>query len=198
MACMTVLLASACASVPPPQPRVQHTPWLALTVEQGGQRVPLTNPALRETHAGLARAPFTLVLPNRGEDDTYRLAGWQTRDIIDLAENAPRAQLNGIQPPPYFDYATGMADTAAGSGTLMLNLEGHHHLAGLRLGPDPDRHTVFFGDVLVIHDNGARVEMPIEDVRGPINLVVWFDENDDAIMQHGEYEYLVLQFDRAS
>ena len=172
--------------------RVIHTPWLALRFEQDGQRPSLVTTETLVTQVELARAPFTIILPVRGEDDTYQLAGWDDASIFALAASDQRAgPERATGTPAYFGDATGMADTGASSGTLMLNLRGHHYLQGLRLGPDRDRHVFHVSEVMGLNRQGI---VPIEAVDGPLYLVVWFDENGDDAMSHGEYEFLILNF----
>ncbi|WDA42399.1 hypothetical protein [Erythrobacter sp. BLCC-B19] len=174
---------------------LRHSPWLALRFEQGGAEVPLANTDLLRSEVTLARAPFTIVLPVRGADDTYMIAGWTDEGIFTAAKASARA---GPEPltelPPYFREGTGMADTAAGSGVLMLNAEGHNHLYGLRLGPDYYRHAVSFSAIGSHDANGDWRETPISAAKGPVYLVAWFDEDADGIMRHGEFEFLVLNF----
>ena len=172
-----------------------HSPWLALRFEQGGAGVPLVRDELLRSEVTLRRAPFNLVLPVRGSDDTYWIAAWTDDSIFAAADPEARAQPDPpTQLPPYFQPGTGYADTAAGSGSLMLGTEAHNHLFGLRLGPDYYRHT-FSVSTIAGHDaQGQWRETPIAATKGPLYLVVWFDEDGDGVMRHGEFEFLVLNF----
>lgn len=194
-ACLLTLAAAACTTVPAGDP-VAHTPWLGLQVEQGGVEVPLASTDQLTTRVSLTRAPFTVVLPVRGDDDAYRVTAWTDASVFEAAEpdsRRMRGRDNGV--PFYFSEATGMADTAAGSGTLFLNDQGHHFLAGLRLGPDADRHTFHVSTMLYL-GNDERREYPASQQSGPLYLVAWFDEDADESMDHGEYEFLILDFHR--
>lgn len=174
---------------------VAHSPWLALRFEQGGVEMPLENTDLLRTYVTLKRAPFTIVLPRRGADDTYQIAAWTDDSIFAAAEvDARRGPMPAADPPPYFRPGTGYADTSAGSGVLKLGEDAHNHLTGLRLGPDPDRHAVFYSAIGADDAQGAWRETPIASSKGPLYLVAWFDEDGDGIMRHGEYEFLVLNF----
>lgn len=178
--------------------RVLHTPWLGLRIEQNGREVPLVNTELRLTEAQLESAPFTIVLPVRSDDDLYRVTAWWSPDIFETAYSSPAASPRQAELPPYFRGGTGMADTAASSGTLMLNQEAHHYLTGLRLGPDTDRHLFHASEVLTLGRDRSRVQMQMEQVDQPIYIVTWFDENGDNQLQHSEYDFLILNFSGAS
>ena len=174
--------------------RVIHSPWLALRIEQDGAEVPLRHVALLRTEARLRRAPFTLTLPVRGADDDYRLAAWSDASILLAATAETGSAHDGREDDetPFFSPYRCMADTAAGSGTLMLNKEGHHCLSGISLGPDRDLHRFHVSQVL-----GPGGTLQIEDHAGPLFLLAWFDEDANGVPEHGEYELLVLQFEPA-
>lgn len=194
-ACLLTLAIAACATVPAGD-LVGHTPWLGLRFEQDGNEVPLSRIDQLTTQVHLARAPFTMVLPVRGEDDTYQVVAWTDDSVFTRADPDSRRDIsedNGV--PDYFSGGTGMADTAAGSGTLFLLDEGHHYLTGLRLGPDLDRHTFHVATMLYL-GNSERREYPASQQSAPLYLVAWFDEDQDDSMDHGEYEFLVLTFER--
>ena len=184
-----------CGEAPLPAQRgqpVAHTPWLGLRFVQDGEEARLTNRDLLTTEVRLRRRPFRLLLPRRGADDVYMVTAWTDNSIfanvplaIDLRDTGDAAQFS------YFSFGSGIADTAAGSGTLYLNDQGHNHLRGLRLGPDRDRHAVYYSALF-----RDRVETPIEAVEGPLYLVAFFDEDDDGVLEHGEYEFIVLTFAR--
>lgn len=174
---------------------VAHSPWLALRFEQGGAEVPLDNTDLLRTEVKLGRAPFTIVLPRRGADDTYQITAWTDDSIFAAAHvDARRGPKPLAELPPYFQPGAGMADTAAGSGVLMLSAEGHNYLSGLRLGPDYYRHAVSYSAIGAHDSNGEWREVPVSAAAGPLFLVAWFDEDADGIMRYGEFEFLVLNF----
>jgi hypothetical protein len=189
---LALLLASPLAAQ---DARLAHSPWLGLRFEQGGVEVPLAAKDTLRSEVTLKRAPFTIVLPVRGKDDTYQIAGWTDDSIFAAADADARAAPEPpAELPPYFQPGTGMADTAAGSGVLMLNKEGHNHLYGLRLGPDYYRHAVSYSGIGGDDANGEWRETPIAAAKGPLYLVAWFDEDGDGIMRQGEFEFLVLNF----
>ena len=174
---------------------VAHSPWLALRFEQGGADAPLVRTDLLRTEVTLKRTPFTIVLPRRGADDTYQIAAWTDDSIFAAAEvDARRGPKPLAELPPFFQPGTGMADTAAGSGVLMLSTEGHNYLQGLRLGPDYYRHAVSYSAIGAHDSEGEWRETPIAASNGPLYLVAWFDADSDGIMRHGEFEFLVINF----
>jgi hypothetical protein len=189
-ACLVAAGAQPSAARERPQP-VDHTPWLALRFVQDGREAPMVQRDLLTTEVRLRRRPFQLLLPRRGQDDAYQLTAWTDRSIFRRAPVGVLVRDMEAETPTYFSPGTGLADTAAGSGTLFLDPEGHNYLGGLRLGPDPARHVVYYSGIF----RGGR-EVPLERVRGPIHLVVFFDENDDGVVDHGEYEFVTLRFTR--
>ena len=194
-ACLLALATAGCVTAPAGDP-VEHTPWLALQVEQAGSLVPLVRTDEFTTEVHLARAPFTMVLPVQTQDDIYRLTAWNDSSVFESAEvDSRRFQNRDNGVPFYFSAGTGMADTAAGSGTLFINDEGHHFLQGLRLGPEQARHTFNVARMLYL-GNDERREYPVSAQSDPLYLVVWYDDDEDGSMDHIEYEFLVLHFDR--
>ena len=170
-------------------PQVQHTPWLALRFVQDGAEVRLARRDLYTTEVRLRRAPFQIRLPTRGKDDVYLLTAW-TEDSIFASIPLGRDLADNDEPFSYFAPAGGIADTEAGSGTLYLNNEGHLYLGGLRLGPDPANHVVLFSTVFSLDGE----EQPMARVTEPLYLVVFHDEDDDGVVENGEYDFVVLNF----
>ncbi|WP_143738088.1 hypothetical protein [Erythrobacter donghaensis] len=192
LALLALTLAAPLAAEDTPLP---HSPWLAFRFEQGGKQVPLVNTDLLRSEVTLKRAPFTILLPVRGDDDAYLLTAWTDDSIFAAADPTARAKPTPpADPPIYFGRYTAMADTAAGSGTLMLRDDGHHYLSGIRLGPDRCRHSLTFSTLGGKDAAGQWQEVPMRAVKGPLYLVAWFDADGDGVMRHGEYEFLVLNF----
>jgi hypothetical protein len=174
---------------------VMHTPWLGLRFVQDGREAGLVNTDSYTTQVRLARHPFTIMLPTRGADDTYRITAWSDESIFaEAADNVQETRRDPPSLPAFFAPGTGLADTGAGSGTLMLDNEAHHYLEGLRLGPDPKQHLYFVSQVFRRNPSGDAVTIPIKAQKKPIYLVAFLDENGDHSMQNGEYEFIVLNF----
>ncbi len=197
IAALALIIAAPAAAAEPT--RVIHSPWLALRFEQDGAEAPLLHTESLVTEVQLRRAPFTIVLPVRGEADTYHLTAWTDRSIFASAEPEGRAGPDApTDVPIYFGQGRGMADSDASSGVLMLDAEAQHYLQGLRLGPDAGRHVFHVSQLLGPDRKNARMrsQIEIEDVAGPLYLVVWFDVDSDGAMALGEYEFLILNFEQ--
>lgn len=198
LACAAALLgtglgASAPAVAEDAKVTLLHSPWLALRFEQDGKMVKLEPGETLRSEVRLKKRPFTIVLPVIGEDDLYQIAAWDDASIFKPIDDQPRTGL-AIKRPPFFRPATGMADTDAGSGRLMLNDKAHHYLSGLRLGPDRDRHVFHVSSILADDEEGNSRDLSLRSVKGPLYLVAWYDKNGDGELNYGEYEYLVLRF----
>ena len=180
--------------------RIDHTPWLGIQIVQKYKPVRLVQMSNDESRAFMKRERFILIFPtppsNIGEDElVYQIAA--SRDKDSLFGKARDGIANRIDPdvplPFYFQPATGMADTEAGTGTLILNEEGHNHLIGLRLGPDryrPRYSVRYIGEV----GNEGSTEHPVSEQREPLYLVIFHDKDHDEKMELGEYELLELRF----
>jgi hypothetical protein len=95
---------------------------------------------------------------------------------------------------PCFLPATGMADTEAGSGILMLDDRAHNYLIDLRLGPDPEHPSVYYSTLWT----RAGGEVPIGRATGRIYLIAFHDRDRDGYLGNGEYDFLILSFRRQS
>ncbi len=93
---------------------------------------------------------------------------------------------------PCFLSGTGMADTDAGSGILMMDPGGNNYLIDLRLGPDPERPAVYYSALWT----RAGGQVPISTARRPIYVVAFHDSDRDGFVGNGEYDHLVLRFGR--
>jgi len=175
--------------------KVAHTPWLGLRFVQDGKEAELVNSDLNTTEVRLKRKPFAILLPTHGADDAYQVAAWSDDSIFAEASAGVReTRFDPPNLPAFFEPGTGMADTAAGSGTLMLDNQAHNYLEGLRLGPDPKRHEYFVSQISGREGSGEMVAIPLKAQKKPIYLVVFLDENGDGSMQNDEYEFIVLHF----
>jgi hypothetical protein len=172
---------------------VAHTPWLALRFEQDGKPVRLVNRDMRTTEVELAPRPFRIIFPRNAPDIAYQLCAWTEDSIFrQLVSRATDRDLNKGSEHPCFGFGTGMADTEAGSGQLMLNDEGHNYLIDLRLGPDPDHPFVYYS---ALWTRGAG-EMPIAEARRPVYMIAFHDRDRDDLLDNAEYDFLVLSFGR--
>ena len=174
--------------------QVAHTPWLALRFEQDGKPVRLINRDLRTTELRLAPRPFRILFPRNDPAIAYQLCAWTDDSIFrQLRSRSTHRYPNAGAEHSCFGFGTGMADTEAGSGMLMLNDEGHNYLIDLRLGPDPARPSVYYSALWT----RAGGEVPIARARRPVYMIAFHDRNRDGFLDSSEYDFLVLRFGAA-
>ncbi|HEX8482409.1 MAG TPA: hypothetical protein VF650_10935 [Allosphingosinicella sp.] len=187
-------LALACAAPAAERERpaqVAHSPWLGVRIVQDGKPVRLVRTDLRTIEVGLARRPFRILFPKRRADVAYQLCAWTGKSIFRALRPRPvPGDPNAGGEHPCFLPGTGMADTEAGSGVLMLSNSGHNYLIDLRLGPDPERPSVFYSALLT----PARRQVPMSEARRPVYLVAFHDSDGDGYVGNSEYDHLVLKF----
>ncbi|HEY5710683.1 MAG TPA: hypothetical protein VIT38_02210 [Allosphingosinicella sp.] len=171
---------------------VLHSQWLGLRFEQGGQPARLYMRGLYTVEVRLRPGPFRILLPTHGRDDVYQIAAWTSDSIFrDAPVGVDLDNADTEREAVYFGPGTGMADTVAGSGTLYLSDRGHNFLSGLRLGPDRANHVVFYSSTW-----GEEGVTPLERMNGRLYLIAFYDEDHDGRMENGEYEFIILDFDR--
>lgn len=176
-----------------PATQVAHTPWLGIRIVQDGKPVRLVRTDLRTTEARLARRPFRILFPRRRADVAYQLCAWTGKSIFRaLRPRVVAGDPNAGGEHPCFLPGTGMADTEAGSGMLMLSDSGHNYLIGLRLGPDPERPSVYYSALWT----RAEGQVPIAAARRPVYLVAFHDKDGDGFVANDEYDHLALRFRR--
>ncbi|HEX8379368.1 MAG TPA: hypothetical protein VF619_02320 [Allosphingosinicella sp.] len=174
-----------------PAAQVAHSPWLGIRIVQDGKAVPLVRSGLRTTEARLAPRPFRILFPRRRADIAYQLCAWTGKSIFRaLRPRAVPGDPNAGGEHPCFLPGTGMADTDAGSGLLMLSDSGHNYLIDLRLGPDPERPSVYYSALLT----PERRQIPMSAARRPVYLVAFHDSDQDGYLGNSEYDHLVLRF----
>ncbi len=179
------------AAAPERATQVAHTPWLGIRIVQDGKPVRLVRTDLRTTEARLARRPFRILFPRRRADVAYQLCAWTGKSIFrELRPRVVPGDPNAGGEHPCFLPGTGMADTEAGSGMLMMNPGGNNYLIDLRLGPDPERPSVYYSALWT----RAGGQVPIATARRPIYVVAFHDKDGDGFVANGEYDHLVLRF----
>ncbi|HEX9964933.1 MAG TPA: hypothetical protein VGB04_08100 [Allosphingosinicella sp.] len=173
--------------------QVAHTPWLGIRVVQDGKPVPLAKTDLRTTVIRLEPRPFRILFPKRKGDAAYQLCAWTGKSIFRAfrPRSVPGDPNAGAEHPCFLP-GTGMADTEAGSGMLMLSESGHNYLIDLRLGPDPERPSVYYS-ALWTRAGGTT---PIAAARRPVYVIVFHDKDGDGYLANREYDFLVLRFRR--
>ncbi|MEO7827004.1 MAG: hypothetical protein ABIR60_07675, partial [Allosphingosinicella sp.] len=193
------LIGMALASLLPDAPvlarniptQVAHTPWLGILIVQDGKPVPLVRTDLRTTEVRLAPRPFRILFPKRQSDVAYQLCAWTGRSIFRaLRRRSVAGDPNAGGEHPCFAPGTGMADTEAGSGMLMLSDSGNNYLIDLRLGPDPERPSVYYSALWT----RAGGQVPMATAHRPIYIVAFHDSDGDGYVGNSEYDHLVLRF----
>jgi hypothetical protein len=174
-----------------PATQVAHTPWLGIRIVQDGKPLPLVRTDLRTTEVRLQPKPFRILFPKRRADIAYQLCAWTGKSIFKaLRPRVVPSDPNAGGEHPCFAPGTGMADTEAGSGTLMLSDSGNNYLIDLRLGPDPERPSVYYSALWT----RAGGQVPIASARRPVYVVAFHDSDGDGFMGNDEYDHLVLRF----
>jgi hypothetical protein len=193
-----VAIALVAASSPLParaatSSQVAHTPWLGIRFVQDGKGVPLVRTNLRTTEIRLRPRPFRILFPKPRGGAAYQLCAWTAKTIFRQLRSSPTdADPNAGAEHPCFQPGTGMADTEAGSGMLMLDPAGNNYLVDLRLGPDPERPAVYYSSLWT----RAGGEMPMARARGPIYVIAFHDRDRNGLLGNDEYDFLVLRFGR--
>jgi hypothetical protein len=173
--------------------QVAHTPWLAIRIVQDGKPVPLLRTDLRTTEARLQPRPFRILFPKRPPGVAYQLCAWTGKSVFKaLRKRIVPGDPNAGGEHPCFAPGTGMADTEAGSGMLMLSDSGHNYLIDLRLGPDAERPSVYYSALWT----RAGGQVPIASARRPVYVLAFHDKDGDGFVGNGEYDHLVLRFGR--
>ena len=193
LAPLAALLSAGAAPAREQPVQVAHTPWLGIRIVQDGRPVPLVRTDLRTTEARLQPRPLRILFPKPRAGIAYQLCAWTGKSIFRaLRPRAVTGDPNAGGEHPCFLPGTGMADTEAGSGMLMLSEEGHNYLIDLRLGPDPERPSVYYSALWT----RAGGQVPIARARRPVYVVAFHDKDGDGFGANGEYDHLVLRFGR--
>lgn len=171
--------------------QVAHTLWLGIRIVQDGKPVRLVRTDLRTTEVRLEPRPFRILFPKRRADVAYQLCAWTGKSIFrQLRPRVVPGDPNAGGEHPCFAPGTGMADTEAGSGMLMLSDSGHNYLIDLRLGPDAERPSVYYSALWT----RAGGQAPIATARRPVYVVAFHDGDRDGFVDNDEYDHLVLRF----
>ncbi|HEX8222902.1 MAG TPA: hypothetical protein VF605_03700 [Allosphingosinicella sp.] len=172
---------------------VAHSPWLGIRLVQDGKPARLMRRDLRTVEVRLAPRPFRILFPRRDAAVAYQLCAWTGKGLFRQLRPRPTdADPNAGAEHPCFLPGTGMADTEAGSGMLMLDPGGNNYLVDLRLGPDPERPAVFYSSLWT----RAGGQVPIARARGAIYVVAFHDADGNGLLGNGEYDFLMLRFGR--
>lgn len=169
-----------------------RTPWLGLEFWQGDTRVPMAevpnegNADGREVvRVDVGTKPFQMRVPKLPREVAVQVCGWIDDSIFILEQGRKAEDIPFLQP------GTGMADTAAGSGSLVITNEAQNYYAERRIASlSSEQDGVYVSSVSYPYWIDASVPplQPTTDVY----LVVNIDLNKDDVVDHDEYEYLLL------
>lgn len=164
-----------------------RTPWLGLEVWQDGKADGLFKVDSYSTRVVMSRAPFELRVPRAKDETPVLVAASTNRSIFDQLKRGEKLDINAES---FFNPYKAMADTRAGSATLMLNDDAHYVYDEERLKPISDSlNTIFVSSIL---SDGA--EQSITSQKDDIYLVIFRDLDKSETVDNGEYEFLILDF----
>jgi hypothetical protein len=165
-----------------------QSPWLGLEVEQDGKPSGMFKVDLRRTRVSLSREPFEIRVPRLKDDPPVLVTAWTDDKIFDQLKQGEK--LSG-ESSSYFNPYKSMADTRAGSASLMLDDDAHYTYAEERLKHiSESQSTIFISSI----STGSDSEHSLKDQKDNLYLVIFRDLNQNEIVDNGEYEFLILDF----
>jgi hypothetical protein len=163
-----------------------RTPWLSLEVWQGGKANGLMKVDVRRTKVAMSREPFEIRVPRLANNPPVLITAWKSDDIFSQLKDGDKLDEESSS---YFNPYKSMADTSAGSATLMLDNDAHSFFDADRMKSISDsQSTIFFSSIL----DGE--ERSVKDQSQDLYLVVFRDLNKNGVADNGEFEFLVLDF----
>lgn len=182
---------SANANVKPTETRAPtdylRTPWLGLEVWQDGKANGLFKGDSYSTRVAMSRAPFEIRVPRVKDDPPILIAASTNRSLFDKLKRGEKLDINAES---FFNPYKAVADTRAGSATLMLNDDAHYVYDEERLKPISDSlNTIFISSVL-----SDDVEQSVTSQKDDLYLVMFRDLDKNETVDNGEYEFLILDF----
>ena len=183
--------ASANANVKPTETRAPtdylRTPWLGLEVWQDGKADGLFKVDSYNTRVAMTRAPFEIRVPRAKDETPVLVAASTNRSIFDKLKRGEKLDINAES---FFNPYKAMADTRAGSATLMLNDDAHYVYDEERLKPISDSVSTIFVSSILSDD----VEQSVTSQKDDLYLVIFRDLDKNETVDNGEYEFLILDF----
>lgn len=165
-----------------------RSPWLGLEVWQDGKASGLFKVDLRRTRVSLGREPFEIRVPRVTDDPPVLVTAWTSDSIFSQLKQDEKLD---IEATSYFNPYKAMADTPAGSASLMLNEDAHYIYDEGRLKPISDsQSTIFVSSIF----SGGSDERSLKDQKDDVYLVIFRDLNRNETVDNGEYEFLILDF----
>ncbi len=164
-----------------------RSPWLALEVWQDGKASGMFKVDLRRTRVSLGREPFELRVPRLKDDPPVLVTAWTADSIFGQLKQDEKLD---IEATSYFNPYKAMADTPAGSASLMLNDDAHYVYNEDRMKPISDGQSTIF--ISSVFSDGN--EHSLKEQKDDVYLVIFRDLNHNEIVENGEYEFLILDF----
>jgi hypothetical protein len=165
-----------------------RTPWLGLEVWQDGKANGLFKVDSYSTRVAMSRAPFEIRVPRAKDETPVLVAASTNRSLFDKLKRGEKLDINAES---FFNPYKAMADTRAGSATLMLDDDAHYVYDEERLKPISDSvSTIFVSSILTDVD----AEQSVTSQKDDLYLVIFRDLDKNETVDNGEYEFLILDF----
>jgi hypothetical protein len=164
-----------------------RTPWLGLEVWQDGKADGLFKVDSYSTRVAMSRAPFEIRVTRVKDNPPLLVAASTNRSLFDKLKKGEKLDINAES---FFNPYKAMADTRAGSATLMLNDDAHYVYDEERLKPISDSLSTIFVSSILSDD----VEQSVTSQKDDLYLVIFRDLDKSETVDNGEYEFLILDF----
>lgn len=165
-----------------------RTPWLGMEVWQDGKANGLFKVDSYSTRVAMSRAPFEIRVPRVKDGTPLLVAASTNRSLFDQLKRGEKLDINAES---FFNPYKAVADTRAGSATLMLNDDAHYVYDEERLKPISDSvSTIFVSSILTDVD----AEQSVTSQKDDLYLVIFRDLDKNETVDNGEYEFLILDF----
>lgn len=164
-----------------------RTPWLGLEIWQDGKANGLFKVDSYSTRVVMSRAPFEIRVPRAKDETSVLVAASTNRSIFDQLKKGEKLDIDAES---FFNPYKAMADTRAGSATLMLNDDAHYVYDEERLKPISDSLSTIFVSSILSDD----VEQSVTNQKDDLYLVIFRDLDKNETVDNGEYEFLILDF----
>ncbi len=164
-----------------------RSPWLNLEAWQNGKAADMFKVDLRRTRVSLGHEPFELRVPRLKDDPPVLVVAWTSDSIFGQLKQDEKLD---IEATSYFNPYKAMADTPAGSASLMLDEDAHYVYNEDRMKPLSDGQSTIY--ISSVFSDGN--EHSLKEQKDDVYLVIFRDLNNNEIVENGEYEFLILDF----
>jgi len=164
------------------------SPVLDMQVFQQGKAIRLgssSNYAEARSIVKLDRRSFFLSLPKYSDDDVFQLCIWTDDSIFDEVKVGMKTSEVSFYRP-----GSGMAAGRTPYSAIFIDNIGHNYLHSPRLVKlDTGRHGISVSTLGLDRKNYS-----VEDLEGPLYAVFFTDLNKNKVVEKGELEYFVFEF----